>query len=204
MTAQAAALRLSPRKAERRRHQRVQVPLLGRYMLADHQEYACQTLDISPGGAMIVAPVRGAIGERVVAYLEHVGRVEGVVTRHLENGFAMSIAATPWKRDKIASQLTWLANREALGLPEDRQHERIVPVNPATVLRYESGREIPVRLIDVSLTGAALSLDQRPSIGAPVTVGSTPAKVVRHFGDGIAVEFRLALSPDRLDVNIVL
>ena len=204
MTAQAAGLRPFTRKAERRRHQRVRVPLLGRYMLSDHQEYPCQTLDISPGGTMIVAPVLGAIGERVVAYLEQIGRVEGVVTRHLGNGFAMSIIATIRKRDKIASQLTWLANREALGLPEDRRHERVVPVNAGTVLRFESGRELQVRLVDVSLSGAALSLDQRPAIGAAVTLGSTPAKVVRHFGGGIAVEFRLALSPDRLDVNIVL
>lgn len=204
MTAHAAMLLPSTRPMERRRHQRVRVPLLGRYMLADHREYPCQTLDISPGGTMMVAPVRGAIGERVVAYLEHIGRIEGVVTRHFGSGFAMSIVATIRKRDKIASQLTWLANREDLGLPEDRRHERVVPVNAASVLRFESGRELQVRLIDVSLSGAALALDQRPAIGASVTLGSTPAKVVRHFGGGIAVEFRLALSPDRLDVNIVL
>lgn len=204
MTAQAAVLRPSTRKLERRRHQRVRVRLLGRYMLADRQEYPCQTLDISPGGTIIVAAVRGAIGERVVAYLEQIGRVEGLITRHLDNGFAMSIVATFRKRDKIASQLTWLANREALGLPEDRRHERIVPANSAAVLRNESGREMQVRLIDVSLSGAALSLEHRPSIGTAVTVGSTPAKVVRHFGGGIAVEFRLALSPDRLAANLVL
>lgn len=201
---QARAPRLTPRKMERRRHQRMPVALLGRYMLADRQEYPCQTLDISPGGALLIAPVRGQIGERVVAYLEHLGRVEGEITRHVPHGFAMSIAAAMRKRDKIASQLTWLANRQALGLPEDRRHERIVPRNPATILRLESGRECAARLIDISLSGAAMSLETRPAIGAAVTVGSTNAKVVRHFGGGIAVEFRLALSPDRLDENLIL
>src|SRR5215216_1352246 len=79
---------------ERRRHHRVRVALLGRYMLADHREYACQTTDMSPGGASLVAPVEGAVGERVVLYLEHVGRIEGEITRHTAQGFTVSIAAT--------------------------------------------------------------------------------------------------------------
>src|SRR5688572_1851598 len=111
--------------AERRRHQRVRVALLGRYMLPNRQEYPCQTVDMSPGGVLLVAPVQAAIGERVVVYLEHISRIEGKVARHVPQGFAMSISATLRKRDKIANQLTWLANRDALGLPEDRGHERI-------------------------------------------------------------------------------
>ena len=190
--------------AERRLHNRVAVALLGRYMLADQQEYPCQTVNISPGGALLVAPVSGNLGERIVLYLEHIGRVEGQVTRHTENGFALSIAATPRKRDKIASQLTWLANRHALGLPEDRRHERIVPLQPATTLRLENGREFPVRLIDISLSGAAVSMPNPPAIGLAVTLGRTPGKVVRHLPSGVAVEFALPVSPDRFDENLVL
>ncbi|MDB5592777.1 PilZ domain-containing protein [Enterovirga sp.] len=201
----ARAPRLAARPVERRRHQRVTVALLGRYMLSDRQEYPCQTVDISPGGALVVAPVRGQIGERVIAYLEHIGRVEGEITRHVPHGFAFSFAAAPRKRDKLASQLTWLANRQTLGLPEDRRHERIVPRAPAVVLRLESGREFEGRLIDVSLSGAGITLDgSKPAIGTSLSVGSTYSKVVRHFQGGIAVEFKLALSPDRLDENIIL
>jgi hypothetical protein len=201
---QAAAVRLTPRKLERRRHRRVPVALLGRYMLANREEYPCQTVDISPGGALLTAPVAGKVGERVVLYLEHLGRVEGVVKRHVGQGFAMTLVATPRKRDKIASQLTWLANRQALGLPEDRRHERVVPRNPMAVLKVESGREFTVQLIDVSLSGAAIAIDNKPQLGASVAVGATPGKVVRHFQGGIAVEFLLSLSPDRFDEGIVL
>lgn len=202
---QAREPRTAPKWMERRRHQRVQVALLGRYMLADRTEYPCQTVDVSPGGALFLTPVRGAVGERVVAYLEQIGRVEGEVTRHLPDGFAMSIAAATRKRDKLASQLTWLANRQALGLPEDRRHERITPRVASTIIRLESGRELKARLIDVSMSGAGLSLDVgKPAIDCAVTVGSTNAKVVRHFNGGIAVEFRLPLSPDRFDETIIL
>ena len=200
----AAALRPAPRPTERRRHRRVPLALLGRYMLPSHEEYPCQTVDVSPGGLLLTAPVKGAVGERVVLYFEHLGRLEGEIARHTGEGFAVALGATARKRDKLASQLTWLANRQALGLPEDRRHERVVPRNPATSLKVESGREMPVRLIDVSLSGAALSVDIRPPLGASVTVGRTAAKVVRHFQGGVAVEFMLPLSPDRFDEGVVL
>jgi hypothetical protein len=202
----AAAAQPRTHSMERRRHRRMAVALLGRYMLADRREYACQTTDMSPGGASLVAPVKGAVGERVVLYLEHVGRIEGEITRHTPQGFTVAIAATVRKRDKLASQLTWLGNRHDLGLPEDRRHERIVPRNPVVELRLDSGRVMVVRLIDISMSGAAVSIEDKDKlpIGTGVTLGRTPGKVVRHFQGGMAVEFLLSLSPDRFDDNIVL
>jgi hypothetical protein len=200
----AAALKLHPRNAERRRHHRVRVALLGRYMLPNRQEYPCQTVDMSPGGVLFVAPVKGTIGDRVIVYLEHIGRIEGEIARHVPEGFAMSISATIRKRDKLAAQLTWFANRDALGLPEDRGHERIVPRQMTTILRLPSGRELAVRLIDVSRSGAAVSIEKRLDLGTAVILGRTHGKVVRQFEGGIAVEFNLPISPDRFDENIKL
>jgi hypothetical protein len=200
----AAAVRPSLRNAERRRHQRVRVAVLGRYMLANHREYPCQTIDMSPGGVLFLAPVQGAVGERVVAYLEHIGRIEGPIARLVPQGFAVAISATIRKRDKLASQLTWLANRDALGLPEDRGHERIVPRQLMTSMRLANGREFTVRLIDISRSGAAVTMEDGPAVGTSVVLGRTPGKIVRHFQGGIAVEFLLPISPDRFDENIVL
>ena len=204
-TMQAEAITPQVQPDERRRFNRVNVALLGRYMLANHQEYPCQTVDVSPGDASIIAPVRGAVGERVVIYLEHLGRNEGKITRHMAMGFAVRISAPTRKRDKIASQLTWLANRAELGLPEDRRHERIVPRMMGVVVKREGrSEEIQARLIDISMSGAALILENRIPIGTSVCLGRTPCKVVRHFQGGIAVEFLRALSPDKFDENIVL
>lgn len=189
---------------EQRRHQRVPVSLLGRYMLSDRREYPCQTIDMSPGGLAVVAPVPGELDERIVVYLEHVGRIEGKIVRILDNGFAMTVQATARKRDKLAAQLTWLANRHALGLPEDRRHERIVPRVQTSQLSLEDGRRLTVRLLDISMSGAAISCDIKPPIGTPVTVGRTPAKIVRHFDGGIAVEFRMVFSPSVFSDQIVL
>lgn len=195
---------LAARAADRRRHHRVAIALLGRYMLADRREYPCQTVDISPGGVRLVCAVPGEIGERVVIYLEHLGRIEGTISRILPDGFAVALSATPHKREKIASQLTWLANRASLGLPEDRRHERVVPRQSAVTLRLDDGSEVPARLIDVSLSGAALACDLPLPMDSSLLIGRTACRVVRQFKGGLAVEFRLPLSPDRFDENLVL
>ncbi|EIZ82272.1 type IV pilus assembly PilZ [Methylobacterium sp. GXF4] len=190
--------------ADQRRHQRVRVAVLGRYMLADRREYPCQTEDMSPGGVRLTCAVVGEIGERVVLYLEHIGRIEGVIARHSAGGFAVQLNATPRKRDKIASQLTWLANREILGLPEGRSHERLVPTHTAVTLRVESGREIQARLIDISMSGVAIASSATLPLGAAVTVGSTPGRLVRYFEGGFGVQFLLPLSPDRFHAGMTL
>src|ERR1041384_8749698 len=103
-----------PHSQERRRHQRVKVNLLGRYMLPDRREFPCQVVDMAPGGMALQAPMAGQPGERVIAYVDHLGRLEGKIARTFENGFAMTISATLRKRDKLAAQPTWLANRPNL------------------------------------------------------------------------------------------
>jgi hypothetical protein len=191
-----------PLSQERRRFQRVRVNLLGRYMLADRREFPCQVSNMSPGGMALIAPVSGQPGERVIAYVDHVGRLEGHIARLFQNGFAMTISATLRKRDKLAAQLTWLANRQVLGLPEDRRHGRITPRNPAARLILPNGVNVAVRVVDISQSGAAIATDQRPEIGAPVTIGKTPGRVVRHLEDGFAIEFIRVQHPDFLEDNV--
>jgi hypothetical protein len=184
---------------ERRRFQRVRVELLGRYMLPDRREYPCQVINMSPGGMALIAPVGGAPGDRVIAYVDHLGRLEGHVARMFPNGFAMTIGATPRKRDKLAAQLTWLANRHILSLPEDRRHGRIAPRNPISRLIMPNGVNVSCRIIDVSQSGAGVATEQRPPIGALVTLGKVQGRVVRHIEDGFAIEFTRLQHPDSLE-----
>jgi hypothetical protein len=171
------------------RFQRVKVSLLGRYMLADRREFPCQVLEMSPGDAVVIAPISGIAGERVIAYIDHLGRIEGDITDVIDGGFKMDIVATSRKRDKMAAQLTWLANKDLLNLPEDRRHERVVPDNRHSTVVLDDGRRYNCKIIDISLSGAAIELAVRPAMGTPVTLGRMRARVVRHFGDGVAVEF---------------
>ena len=201
---QRTSARIRPAADERRRHQRVRVNLLGRYMLADRREYPCQVIDMSPGGMALIAPVAGEPGERVIAYVDHLGRLEGRITRLIDNGFAMTVAATARKRDKLAAQLTWLANRQILNLPEDRRHGRFTPKNPTGRLILPNGVNIGCRVIDLSQSGAAIAIapDLRPAIGAMVTIGKTQGRVVRHIDDGFAIEFTRLQHPDFVEESV--
>jgi hypothetical protein len=187
---------------EHRRFQRVKVNLLGRFMADSRQEYPCQIINMSPGGAAMIAAVAPAPGERIIVYIDQIGRVEGTVVRHIPGGFAIEIHATARKRDKLASQLTWLANRHVLNLPEDRRHERLTPKNPNTEITLPDGSAHPVRVVDMSLSGAALSTAIRPPVGQSVLLGRVRARVVRHIEGGIALEFASLQTEDALEAGI--
>jgi hypothetical protein len=190
---------VAPAKAaDRRMHQRVKVNLLGRCMLEDGREFTCQVVDMSPGGAAMIVPVVGRIGERVVAYVDHIGRIEGRLVRLIDGGFAMNMTMSARKRDKLAAQLTWLANRHILNLPEDRRHERFVPRNPFAKLVLPDGTELRCRILDVSPSGAAVQVDPKPSVGTPVSLGVMRGRIVRRFDEGVAIEFAIVHSSETL------
>jgi len=186
------AIRAGRGQGEMPRFQRVKVSLLGRYMLADRREFPCQVLEMSPGDAVVIAPISGTLGENVIAYIDHIGRIEGSIIDPVDGGFVMEVVASDRKRDKMAAQLTWLANKDHLNLPEDRRHERVVPDNRHSTVVLDDGRRYNCKIIDISLSGAAIELAVRPAMGTPVTLGRMRAKVVRHFQNGVAVEFASA------------
>lgn len=178
---------------------RVGVDLLGRFMLESHEEYPCRVDNMSPGDVSLVTPIVPRREERVILYVDHIGRVEGTVMRSYPGGFAMTLRATDRKRDKLAAQLTWLANRHELDLPEDRRHERIQPRNPFIDIALEDGRKYKVRIIDLSLSGAAVSSDVRPAIGSRILIGTMQGRVVRHLEEGLAIEFAAVQQRETLE-----
>lgn len=171
-------------------------------MMTDRQEYPCQTVDMSPGSVAVTTPVVARRGERVVAYIDHIGRVEGLVARVFDGGFAVNLACTLRKKDQLAAKLTWLANRHDLNLAEDRRHERVVPNKPFSNLSLPDGRVYQARIIDLSLSGAALALPYKPPIGSPATLGKIRSNVVRHFEEGIAIEFTVEQTLNSINANL--
>jgi hypothetical protein len=143
--------------------------------------------------------VKAQIGEKVVVYLDEIGRFAGVTVRQNESGFALTMNLPPMKRDKLADQLTWFANRHTFNTMEDRRHERIVPLMARTLLRLPDGQEIIAKIKDISLSGVGIDTDVRPFLGAHVVIGSTKAVIVRHFENGIGAEFERPFNPGELD-----
>ncbi len=174
---------------DQRTFQRVPINMQGRLMLANYEEYECLVTEMSPGDLYVTCEGRPHAEERVIAYIDHLGRVEGNVVAVDGRGFSMSINATERKREKLAAQLTWLANKHELGLPEDRRHDRLMPRNICSELTLEDGTQYVCRIMDLSLSGAAVDVEIRPAIGMPVRLGNMRGRVVRHFVEGVAIEF---------------
>lgn len=193
--AQTIASRITP---DRRRHKRVSLTLLGRFMRANRQEYPCKLCDISVGGAAMMSPVNVEIGEKIIAYFDNIGGLEGEVVRNFEGGFAVAFTATQHRREKLAAQLTWLINHGKVAGLEERRHERIVPKNGSSSLSIGDNDPIPVQVLDVSISGASIAIEPRPPVGTDVMLSKLRGRVVRHHEQGIGIEFLDIQAPTAL------
>ncbi len=180
---------IKKRLTERRRFQRVHVNLLGRFMRQDKEEFPCRLLNVSPGSVAIMAPVPLEQDERVIAYFDHIGRIEGTTTRTFDGGFALQLNVSAYKKEKLAEKLTWLANRTLLEVDEDRRHIRIVPNTSGIKLKYSDGRSRLCKVLDISISGASIAIKDRPALGMELIVGKMRGRVVRHHQQGVGIEF---------------
>jgi hypothetical protein len=96
---------------ERRRQPRAEIAMRGRYLLADRRENGCTVIDASASALALSAPERGEIGEAVVVYFDNIGRVEGTIVRHLDDGFVIKLT----KRSRAAEALATLVERHHEG-----------------------------------------------------------------------------------------
>ncbi|MGE0769163.1 MAG: PilZ domain-containing protein [Hyphomicrobiaceae bacterium] len=183
---EALAARITP---DQRRHRRVALTLFGRFMRANRQEYPCKSIDISVGGIALMSPVAVEDGETIVVYLDQLGGLEGTVARQFPGGFAISLNITEYRREKLASQVTWLINRHELNNADKRRHERVIPRKASSSLSLENGAVLPCRVLDVSISGASISTEVRPPLESEVVLGKLRSRVVRHHDEGIAVSF---------------
>ena len=178
---------------------RFKLSLSGRFRRENKQEYPCKLRDISEGSAAVLAPADLDVGERIIAYFDHIGGLEGVVASTFEGGFSIELQITQHKREKLASQLAWLSNSRGQGQTfPGRRHERFAVDNETATLRLAEGISTQVRVLDVSISGASVETEARPAIGSEVVLGKLRAKVVRHHVEGLGLEFIDIQNPDAL------
>ncbi len=184
---------------DRRAYERLPVAIFGRCLLANTLEIPCQATSISPGDVDVVAAHSPELGEHIVMYLDHVGRLDGEIINQFDGGFAMAINGSPRKREKLAARIEWLKSHSEFGLEDNRRHERITPRNANSEIKMADGRSYPIEIIDISLSGAAIKTDVKPAIGTHLTLSGMQGQVVRHFAEGIAIEFAKAAPVEMLE-----
>ena len=180
-----------------RRNVRLISGITGRYTLSRRRlltgrasAFACRAVSISPTELVIAGPVPALIGDKVTCYFQDLGILTGEVTRSVTNGFAMKLDASEEQRDKYAATITWLKRRQQQTVPDYRSSKRVLPRQPRSTLITADGHKIRCFVIDMSSSGAAVSADFNPHLGAALAVGSVVGRVVRHLEVGFAIQFR--------------
>jgi hypothetical protein len=183
----------------------------GRYSLSDRRNssgerrvFACRAVNVSPRSIALACPVYGKVGDRVMAQIDHLGKLEGVITRVLAQGFVMAITASDQDRERLAAKIKWLESYKNHDTHDRRGDERIAPANPMSKLIHADGKVETCLVIDISVSGAAVSSESVPDVGTVLAVGSVVGKVVRHFVGGFAVQFVERQSPYSVERMVIL
>lgn len=106
---------------ENRKYARQTLRLNGRMLLADQTEAVCTTLDITPDGLSITSTLMPYRGQKVIAYIDQIGRIEGTVVRvsRETQSFAISMAMTLRKKAQIAATVAQIAESEVANADSD-------------------------------------------------------------------------------------
>jgi hypothetical protein len=169
----------------------------GRYALPDRRPddtgkvavYACRLCSISTRIAVIVGPVIGKEGESITAHFDDFGILRGKICRKLPSGFAVRLTLTDAERNKLGGKIIWQKKKVHDQVPDKREHKRILPRDPRTILTLADGTQMPCFVIDVSQSGIAVSADIFPGLGTPMAVGKLVGRVVRYLDVGFALQF---------------
>lgn len=173
-------------------------------MCADGSEYPCELWRVSANNAdinLVTDDSDGAVinlGDHIIAYIDDLGRIEGTIINSLRDGFALQLQHTSHQQSKLIKKISWLSKNINNQQSDQRRHARRAPARTEALLFLEDGTQHECKILDLSLSGAAVVTALRPPLLTIVTLGNTQAKVMRHFDDGIGIEF-LVLQDDSLN-----
>jgi hypothetical protein len=199
-----------PDATRRQRKISIIASIPGRYALTrqvdaqgNRREFSCRVVQISPDAMTLAAPVKGAIGERVIATLLEFGKFEGPVLKTHHLGFVMGVTLADAEREKFAARFEWYDKHKNQDVPDKRRSKRIIPSHPHSIVTRADCTIVGAYVIDMSVTGAAVSADIEPYIGEPLAVGKVIGRVVRHFAGGFGVQFITPQDPKTLEIALL-
>lgn len=184
--------------------------VMGRYTLESRRDhvpgaqrvFACRLQSISAHMIVASAPVAGRMREGVTAHFEPFGTLGGSIVRHVDGGFCIDIDCTHEERQKLASKIDWYKKRTFAGITDKREHKRSMPREPRSAVMLADGRALACLVIDMSVSGAAVSADIDPKIGEPLAIGKVVGRVVRKLDVGFAVQFIRPVDAETLEDSL--
>jgi hypothetical protein len=195
---------------DRRDDKRIYVSLPGRYSLGDTANargdprlFACRAVIISAYEFALAAPVTAKVGVLVAANIDQLGKLRGSIARVFDLGFAMKIEAGNQEREMLASKIDWIERNKDFEISDNRTHTRFIPKRPLSLLTLADGSVVPCFVVDISVSGAAVSADIVPRIGTVLAVGKVVGRVVRYIESGFAVQFIEARDRQEVEALVI-
>ena len=167
------------------------------------RSFACRTTRVSPFRMIVDVPMVGKVGDPITSYFSDFGKLEGFISDTMSGAFLFELEMTRPMREKLASKLTWLEKKQKNpAIVDIRKDARTIPASPHSTLTLPDGSIHGCFIIDMSISGAAVSAQLQPPIGMPLAIGACIGRVVRLLPDGFAVKF--VETQNRLDLNRLL
>jgi len=161
--------------------------------------FACRTSRVSPFRMVVDVPVVGKIGDRLTSFFPDFGKFDGLISDTKAGSFLLELEMTRSIRENFANKLTWLDKKlKEPSIPDLRKDARIIPASPHSSLTLGDGTVHECFVINMSISGAAVSAQVQPQIGMPLAVGACIGRVVRLLPDGFAVKFVEQQNPNDL------
>ena len=187
---------------ERRFFPRFDVSLMGVCSINLGPDVHCTSIDISVSGIALRTTAPAEIGDAVIVAFREFGMAKGRVARLFEGGFALAFDNIDPHRSRLSQYLVWLVRGVERDLDDDRQHDRIVPLNRIMTLSRGDGSKTFGRVQNLSRSGIAFTSTAVLAVGEAVVIGRHPARILRVFDDGAAAAFDTVLDVDGFDVMI--
>ena len=193
-----------------RRQRAVDIKMAGSYVLPNWYDpqgklrtFACRTTRVSPFRMIVDVPVVGKVGDTLTSYFQDFGNLEGEISDVMTGGFLLELKMAQAMRAKIADKLVWLEKKhKEPEIIDSREDARFVPKAPHSRVTLADGSVYACFIIDVSMSGIAVSSEIQPAVGTPLAVGACVGRVVRHLPHGFAVKF--VKNQDREELNALL
>jgi hypothetical protein len=162
--------------------------------------FACRTTRISPSRMMVAVPVVGKVGDRIKPHFRDFGKLDGLISDTTDGGFLLELEMIKPAREEFASKLSWLvAKQKNRNIGAKRKQPRFIPACPHSTLTFADGTIRGCFVINMSVSGIAVSADVQPEVGTPLAVGACIGRVARLLPDGFAVKFVEMQNRDDLD-----
>ncbi len=177
-------------KKDRRSNERPNIGVKGTIFFPDRQyEEQCAVVDLSPDGAGLKATFSAASGERLILYVDGLGRFEGKIVWRDRLRIGVQFKCSETKRARVADLIAAYLEFGSVSATAVRQTSCLSGEAALHSFTRASGQNLACEIVDMALSGASLRTDERPDVGETIFFGRTPALVIRHTDCGIAISF---------------